>query len=354
MIEKAKEYCPARLDPQNTTVWFNKVFAACSQIPEVKGGQIADVMWSAMPEDQAAIWLPEVQTQSWKCANPEAVLQTMVEQFVGADSAGSNAIHQYLEFCPLKHESYTAAWHRFAKTYTQYFAKTTLPAQQLEFSQVCNQFVLNWPDNNKKAQILDVLTRYPLLNGKPLMSVIARFHPLEMEARYTNNQSGAARQPSVAASADTEVPMSIEEIKETHACFQCQKPGHLKRNCPDANRNPPPRGGGARGRGGRGGRGSGSRRSIECHRCYRAGHMAKECQASNAEANQARAARAARTANQTSVNELASRRKYSQRGGSQPGACDRTQPIRTSLDERRAELYKRASWNLYPIGRGTR
>ena len=32
-IEKAKEYCPARLDPHNTTVWFNKVFADCSQIP---------------------------------------------------------------------------------------------------------------------------------------------------------------------------------------------------------------------------------------------------------------------------------------------------------------------------------
>merc|ERR1712015_496896 len=99
------------------------------------------------------------------------------------------------------------------------------------------------------------------------MSVIARFHPLEIEARYANNRSGAARQPSVAANANTEVPMSIEEIKDTRACFQCQKLGHLKRNCPDANRNPPPRGGGARGRGGRGG---GSGRSIECHRCYRA------------------------------------------------------------------------------------
>ena len=60
MIEKAKELCPVRLDPQNTTSWFNKVFAACLQIPEVKGAQIADVMWSAMPEDQAAIWLPEL------------------------------------------------------------------------------------------------------------------------------------------------------------------------------------------------------------------------------------------------------------------------------------------------------
>ena len=94
-------------------------------------------------------------------------------------------------------------------------------------------------------------------------------------------------------------------IKETRACFQCQKPGHIKRNCPDTNRNPPQRGGGARGRGGRGGRGGGSGQSIECHQCYRAGHMAKECQASNVEANQARAARAARTANKTSVNELA-------------------------------------------------
>ena len=92
MIEKAKDCCPAKLDPQNTTAWFNRVFADCSQIPEVKGGQIADVMWSAMPEDQAAIWLPEIQTQSWTCANLEAVLQTMVEQFVGANPAGSNAI----------------------------------------------------------------------------------------------------------------------------------------------------------------------------------------------------------------------------------------------------------------------
>ena len=112
MIDKAKDICPARLDQRNTTDWFNRVFTACAQIPEVKGGQIADVMWSAMPEDQAAIWLPELQAQTWDmCANPEAVLQTVVEQFVGADPAGSNAIRQYLEFRPARNESYMAAWH---------------------------------------------------------------------------------------------------------------------------------------------------------------------------------------------------------------------------------------------------
>ena len=193
MIEKAKDFCPARLDQRNTTDWFNRVFTACAQIPEVKGGQIADVMWSAMPEDQAAIWLPEVKAQLWTGANPEAVLQTMIEQFVGADPAGSNAIRQYLDFRPTKNETYTTAWHRFTRIYTSHFSKTALPSQPREFSQVCNQFVMNWPDHDKKSRILDVLNRFPPLHGKPLMRVVERLRPLEVEARYTNNRSGAAR-----------------------------------------------------------------------------------------------------------------------------------------------------------------
>ena len=133
------------------------------------------------------------------------------------------------------------------------------------------------------------------------MSVIARFQPLEIEARYASNQGGGARQPSVAANADTEIPMSIDELKGEQACFQCQKPGHLKKNCPDAGRAAQPRGNEARGCDGRRGRGGGSNRPVECHRCYRSGHIAKDCQA-------------ACTTHQTSVNELATAEVTSEAG----------------------------------------
>ena len=125
-------------------------------------------MWLALPEEQAAIWLSELQTHTWDaCDNPEAVLQTIMEQWVGADPAGSDSIRQYLEFRPAKNKSYTAAWHRFMKVHAAHFAQNILPANTRKFSQVCNQFVLNWPDHSKKARIIDALTRFPPLCGKP-------------------------------------------------------------------------------------------------------------------------------------------------------------------------------------------
>merc|ERR1712015_7666 len=135
-----------------------------------------------------------------------------------------------------------------------------------------------------------------------------------MEARYAGNCGGGACQPSLAANADTEVPMSIDELKETRSCYQCQKLGHLKRNCPDAGRATQPRGGGTRGRGGRGGHGGRGNRTVECHRCCRQGHIAKDCQASMAEVNQAKTARAARATHQTSINKLASAEATSEAG----------------------------------------
>jgi len=55
------------------------------------------------------------------------------------------------------------------------------------------------------------------------------------------------------------------------ACFNCNRTGHMARDCPDGDRRDSRRGGG----GGFGGRGGGGNRA--CYNCNKEGHMAREC-----------------------------------------------------------------------------
>ena len=62
-----------------------------------------------MPEDQAAIWISELKKYMWTAwEHPEAVLQTVIEQLVGADPAESETVRNYLDFKPTKNELYIA------------------------------------------------------------------------------------------------------------------------------------------------------------------------------------------------------------------------------------------------------
>ena len=89
------------------------MFAACkANIPGAKSLQIANIMWSVMPEEQAAIWISELRKYMWTaCEHPEAVLQTVIEQLVSADPAGSETFCNYLDFKPTRNETYIATWY---------------------------------------------------------------------------------------------------------------------------------------------------------------------------------------------------------------------------------------------------
>lgn len=98
---------------------------------------------------------------------------------------------------------------------------------------------------------------------------------------YNCNQSGHLAR-------DCPAPPSAESTNRlaSQVCYTCNQTGHLARNCPQASRgfSRGGRGGGFQSRGGfRGGRGGFSSRggssggSGVCYNCQRPGHMARDC-----------------------------------------------------------------------------